>query len=517
MKKPVSRGSSSKHAALPRPFYLPNYYFALRRCDWMNYLLIRKKMSQPDAKILNREKLHSSKKNQFYLNDGTFVRAAFSLDVYRDAGRPPLPDGWQILCDCPSQYQVNGYFGSAYYIIDIDEAYGYTDIFTTIIIAHRGTANIKDGYEDLIYLFDKKDVPPQFYSGAYPFIQYVINYTTAFITDLFGTNDGHAYVDIGFTGHSLGATLAEISLPYAFSNISNLNSNPKIAFESAGITTFESPGSQDILQKMLDRNEITQESLRYSFLNIMNADVNAINSCMSHLGDEGYLGSCPIPYSWIPLRDQTYPIAPTFLYFFWNFTVKDQHSMQKMYDYWSNGSSSSWESSSCWPSSSWEGYHWYLTYGNQRYLPDEPFTNHVDYWEGNQVFWAGSGEPGYIQRVWDSHPEIQLEYPSYSAFHDQYVADLQANTASDLSFSDTTLTSHELFEKGWQELKNKQRQLEKRRDKTGSLTLTEQATLSDYYKMENEYRERIMKILSTSSPNKDKHASQEIPKSIETF
>jgi hypothetical protein len=40
--------------------------------------------------------------------DDPFLNAALSLDVYRHPDRPPLPAGWKVYKDCPSELQIDG-------------------------------------------------------------------------------------------------------------------------------------------------------------------------------------------------------------------------------------------------------------------------------------------------------------------------------------------------------------------------------------------------------------------------
>lgn len=58
--------------------------------------------------------------------------ATLSLYVYKDNDQPPLPDGIEILAECPKELITNDYFGMAFIRNKEFES-------PTVYIVHRGT------------------------------------------------------------------------------------------------------------------------------------------------------------------------------------------------------------------------------------------------------------------------------------------------------------------------------------------------------------------------------------------
>ena len=309
-----------------------------------------------------------------------FEAAALSLHVYRDANEPPIPDGWSLLMDCPTEYQLDGYFGAVY-----SQCIDTEDPLYDIVIAHRGTCNFPDVIED-IEMFISQKVPAQFLASAVPFVLAAIK--------LLDQKYGRAHYTVTFTGHSLGASIAEICTAY-WCNSEEL---------SVMATTFESPGSKPLITQLIKQGVLSAGSLKYASVAVTtcNADVNAINSCLEHVASPGspaYVG-----YSYVSSIFSGYPIPPDQSYFFFDFTCYDQHQMIKMYNYWKNSPDLKNQiknnfldhSSFAWPIGISNALDYYMTY-----LPNRgsgPEGQHQEYWDI------------YIQKCWDESALIRMQY-----------------------------------------------------------------------------------------------------------
>lgn len=311
-----------------------------------------------------------------------FEAAAFSLHVYRDADEPPIPAGWVLLLDCPTEHQLDGYFGAVYaQCIDTD------DQIYDVVIAHRGTSNFPDLIEDL-EMFIAQKVPAQFLTSAAPFTSEAI----AFLDQKYGRTN----YSITFTGHSLGASIAELC-------VARWCSPDELV--TMGLT-FESPGSKPLITELIQQGHLPAGSLEYaaSVIVTCNADVNAINSCLEHISNPG--GPHYVGYSYISSDLSEYPIPPDQVYFFFDFTWHDQHQMVKIFNYWKDGpdlqnpkkikNNFVLDSGFKWPIGVSNAFDYYMTY-----LPncgEGPEIEHQQYWDT------------YIQKCWDESALIRMQY-----------------------------------------------------------------------------------------------------------
>ena len=321
----------------------------------------------------------------------------FARDVYRQSDRPPLPAEWALYCDCPEEYQKDGYFGAAY-VCEFD-ANGYH--YVNIVIAHRGTANLTGLIEDAeMKFFDK--VPQQFYDGAIPFIEYILNKINI-------DYNKNQLVSVYFTGHSLGATLSELSIiKYV-----NYPSPQKGAFLNLREFTyvFESPGSKDLVDEQLSKGEITQKDIADggSYITVYNADVDVINTCMrTSASDNFYMVASSIGNNYSSLENGSkLPYAPDIKYYAWSYSVNDQHPIAHVYDwvkqYFFDGYSFK---ASCWPIGVNTGYSAYKSYYATRC---NGFEYHNKYWDQ------------YTTVYWDQNPSMHDDYDDkLFAFQDYY-------------------------------------------------------------------------------------------------
>jgi len=188
----------------------------------------------------------------------SYLYATFSLEVYDDrkdnALLPPgrIPMGWEIFknstdSDVPQEAKVGGYFGRAYFNKNTKE----------MIITHRGTelVDVFDFWNDAQMLFY---VAPSQFKSASAFISHITLQCKGGINYL------------SFSGHSLGAALAELS-------------TAKYLYPSV---TFESPGTRDLINKLATNLSIKAEGINYAQSNILAyvSGPNIINTMKDHYG-----------------------------------------------------------------------------------------------------------------------------------------------------------------------------------------------------------------------------------------
>ncbi len=182
-----------------------------------------------------------------------YVYALMSHDVYKgsqlQAGRNlPGNKDWIIHKTKTSQ---SGYFGAIY--INRQENH--------IVLAHMGTNSIKALIEDLYGIFFNKISPQK--KQAFGLVKEAVQLAKKFC---FG---------LSFTGHALGAFLAELSVFYC---------KGELGFPDVNAVTFESPGSVDSLQ-------IMQSKCHSKIINLDELDIigyvsypNLINTCNRQIG-----------------------------------------------------------------------------------------------------------------------------------------------------------------------------------------------------------------------------------------
>jgi hypothetical protein len=125
-------------------------------------------------------------------------------------------------------------------------------------------------------------------------------------------------------------------------------------------------------------------------LSAATADIDAINTCMAQTAL--VLQVCSIGYSWLPNHENTYPLHPDLAYFFDRFTVRDQHQMVKMYEFWQAEKSGFVEvKSELWPVGSKAAFTAYTHYLS-------PVKEHAQYWDQ------------YMQLCWDKNPKVQKQF-----------------------------------------------------------------------------------------------------------
>jgi hypothetical protein len=180
-----------------------------------------------------------------------YIYALLSNHVYQDLqeeDKLPEDEDWEVVS---TKSGTSGYFGALYYNRK-DNHY---------VLSHRGTANLAGWIEDFkgIYL---SNISPQKHE-AFVFVKEAVDRAK------------QSKAGLSFTGHSLGAFLAELSVFYCHNDFD---------YPHVNAVTFESPGTKERLEEMM--SQIPAEELYLTELDIVGylSYANLINTCNSRLG-----------------------------------------------------------------------------------------------------------------------------------------------------------------------------------------------------------------------------------------
>ena len=206
--------------------------------------------------------------------------ALLSQHVYGPAGKTKPTKGtycsthsgkWSVLT---TKRVFCGYFGAIYICEETKE----------MVVAHRGTNSLRDVFEDIrAVLFNQYTTPQK--EAAFSLVAEAVN--------LLRTNNKYQSYHLSFTGHSLGAFLAEVSVYYAYC---------VLGYPDVNAVTFESPGTKAAILAMEEA-----DGLEASLTARVNLDIvsyvcypNLINVCNEHIGtvysinvDLGVFGKWP--------------------------------------------------------------------------------------------------------------------------------------------------------------------------------------------------------------------------------
>lgn len=250
--------------------------------------------------------------------------AHLAQDAYSDnAGE--IPEPWKVLTRTSTNIS-SGYFGSAYYSDENGSL--------VIAIAHRGTASIKDIWQDF-RIFKNWTLTQA--TDANKFADRTIRYAYDMFKKIDPMTGRYEDIDsfmfrIGVihVGHSLGAALAEL-----------------VSIASHGYAyTFENPGTKEIFVKLIDDMTITDEGKKYlkdyifnqfapdHFYNYL-SHINFINSYNTQIGRIFRMVNKPynfdlIPESYLKVPFEI-PLGPVNNYYF-EYSL-DQHYLSPMIDY----------------------------------------------------------------------------------------------------------------------------------------------------------------------------------------
>lgn len=307
--------------------------------------------------------------------------ATFAYDVYSSPSQQSssdLPDGWKRFEACPEPLRWYGYFGSSY--LKVNEKTKTLDL----VIAHRGTDNLYGVIEDT-ELWLANYVPAQYQYGAKPFV----NHLLATLNDKYPI-DQYQW-NLHATGHSLGATLAELTIA------------DNELFKMNGLS-FESPGSIELIKQMQKEDLLPENALAY--VRSKDKEGNPVAISIKARPDEintlqptpnPPIGPVPIPNTYPRNILGVLPLDPGYLdYTRYSFWV--EHSMKSMLD-WLNKNDIDQLPILLkpWPIGLEAGYRWYKSYDQNR-----------DYWDG------------YINELW--HNNGLLSTLIKIGFHDNYDA-----------------------------------------------------------------------------------------------
>jgi hypothetical protein len=281
--------------------------------------------------------------------------ALLSLKVYYDPkdSHYPWPTDWYPILtsfdNLPENTKSQGFFAGAY----------YNNKTQTLIIAFRGTDDKWDVFmNDLAMVANT--IPRQYYA-AEKFVSYVYSHMTSA-----GLTVQYRY----FTGHSLGASLAELCA----------------AKFKVRATTFDSPGTKSLIDQ-------TELDFLNNNVNIFNTAPNLVNTMARHAG---------IVYRIYPLIDgftkvkviqpddvfyaQVYTFGGKYFALFGESAGKGQHSMSGIVDQLNDKTDFKVKSmANDWPSGMFigcNGYDYYKDYQLNPYYWD----NHLKSFSSNP--WA---------------------------------------------------------------------------------------------------------------------------------
>ena len=186
-------------------------------------------------------------------------------DVLSDVKGKPLDAEWTIQKTFEGK---QAYFG----VIFVNE----TD--KQIVVAHRGSNTLTSIIEDLHGIYLNKLSKQK--SEAYKLIEEAV--------ELAKTKGA----TLSFTGHSLGAFLAELSVFYCYNTLD---------FPNVSAVTFESPGSKGSLEKL--QSNLDAEKIELTSLDIIGyvSYPNLINTCNHHIGTLYHVQPQLGDLGWVPV------------------------------------------------------------------------------------------------------------------------------------------------------------------------------------------------------------------------
>lgn len=289
--------------------------------------------------------------------------AAFAYDVYFETQPNTargLPAGWSLFETCPESSRLYGYFGASYIRVDKET------MTIDLVIAHRGTDNIYGAIEDT-ELWLTNHVPAQFQYGVKPFVNHLIS----------TVEKQYSAAEYQFnwfvTGHSLGGTLAELTI--ADNEITNMTG-----------LSFESPGSVTLIEQMEAENYLPKGALTYA--KSKDQSGNPVVTSVKTRPDEintlqptpnPPVGPVPVPNIYPPNIFNVLPIDPGYIdYTSYSFFV--EHPMENILAWINTHDISTLPvMQKPWPMGFFEGYRWYKSY-----------VENKDYWDG------------YIAELWNN-------------------------------------------------------------------------------------------------------------------
>lgn len=308
--------------------------------------------------------------------------AAFALLVYHDKPQPSVPVGFTLLCQCPLSLQNKNYYGEAYYRLDYATGHHVQPYGVTVVIVHRGSIlSLYNIVDDFLIAFQK--TPDSFLMSSKLFTDYV----SSMVYEKFPHAVGFSAHQFFHVGHSLGAIHAELNYVYQREKL----------LDHVHAIVFESPGSKEIMERLMFKGKLADSALWWAEeIKIINADINVINSFNQQVSMVARI-SPGYNFINIPKVD----LSPVDLKYFATLFTLDQHSMEKIYNYFMHGGHIlNMES---YPVGIMSAFRYYKNY--------YPVFNkaHRDYWD--QV----------LQVYWDRHHEIHAKYNNSESNYREYI------------------------------------------------------------------------------------------------
>ena len=230
-----------------------------------------------------------------------YIYAVLSNNIYNDPQTmQPLPDNWKELpFPTPTASDVN--FHAATYI---------NVPLKKIIIVFRGTVTVENKIREDLFEIAMDNAPHLFTSNVLPFVDAVTAKASREYPDF----------EISFTGHSLGAILAELCVAKYM----------KLAI------TFESPGSGKMIIDMANKNQLPLDTMAIIKRNIFSyqAAISLINRKNSYFGTRIRLYpsfDSSAPTSIPPLASNCGTLDIPTPGIFWEYSYQ-QHRMKSLLD-----------------------------------------------------------------------------------------------------------------------------------------------------------------------------------------
>lgn len=344
----------------------------------------------------------------FFLLNGTAVKnsAAFSLIVYKKH-RVEIPEGYKKYIDLPSDLQVHGYYAESY----LNES---STLMCHLIIANRGTYNIWNTYEDfLIFL----EIIPEIFIHAKIYSDYV----TKQAVEKCGKKNRRVWVT--YTGHSLGAALAELQQ----------FSSPQDVFTFSSLIMFDNPGTLNMMKKIKEKYKMSDEEFhrrssynKYYIFSLPNA-INTANQQAFFYYPFYYINI----NRWYFSNSPSNPFDISLTYYLKHYTFQ-AHKMINFYNYFNHLSNYininsvapliDIEKHDSWPIGIKQAYEYYRL-----------STNMNSYWIS------------YINYQWKNNNELKRKYNNnYFVFYKDFMKNLRENSQENEVFNKDILIMTEL-------------------------------------------------------------------------
>ncbi|MBN2689862.1 MAG: hypothetical protein JXR42_04630 [Gammaproteobacteria bacterium] len=286
----------------------------------------------------------------------------------------PLPTGWSYYVKPSSDVLKQGYYAESF-INKKDPSH------IIIEVAQRGSSNAFDDINDFEIMLGL--VPYQY--------NYALKYDIA--VRKYAENEyPSASIEYRYTGHSLGAALAELIVAKEYSH--NLTDEHSVVFET--------PGVKPIIQKMIIKGLLNNNAYNNVSMAITHVfdRADAINTCNEQIKTNRtyvFTDSHEV-FSSIPTSTLG---SPGVIYYFKNYSLH-QHRLMTMYNYiHSHSQYSPTTNFDNWPVGFAAAYKYYLNY-----------SAYKDYWQL------------YMAYAWVHDTSLQKKYGDYENYRKSFIEKL---------------------------------------------------------------------------------------------